>query len=72
VKDRAVVERMAEVYTQKYWLAGSASSATPPARVSGKDLVVKVSQSLLRPRTFSLPLPQGLRPQQSRTPPVCS
>ena len=43
VKDRAVVERMAEVYTQKYWLAWLGFFRPRPRRVSsGKTLVVKV------------------------------
>ena len=44
VKDRAVVERMAEVYTQKYWLAWLGFFRPRPRRVSsGKTLVVKVT-----------------------------
>ena len=44
VKDRAVVERMAEVYTQKYWLAWLGLFRPRPRRVSsGKTLVVKVT-----------------------------
>ena len=43
VKDRAVVKRMAEVYTQKYWLAWLGFFRPRPRRVSsGKTLVVKV------------------------------
>ena len=43
VKDRAVVERMAEVYAQKYWLAWLGFFRPRPRRVSaGKTLVVKV------------------------------
>ena len=44
VKDRAVVERMAEVYIQKYWLAWLGFFRPRPRRVSsGKTLVVKVT-----------------------------
>jgi len=44
VKDRAVVERMAEIYTQKYWLAWLGFFRPRPRRVSsGKTLVVKVT-----------------------------
>ena len=44
VKDRALAERMAEVYTQKYWLAWLGFFRPRPRRVSsGKTLVVKVT-----------------------------
>ena len=44
VKDRTVVKRMAEVYTQKYWLAWLGFFRPRPRRVSsGKTLVVKVT-----------------------------
>ncbi|MBI3303237.1 MAG: hypothetical protein HYZ72_14310 [Deltaproteobacteria bacterium] len=44
VKDRAVVERMAEVYSQKYWIARFGFFRPRPGRVAaGKTLVVKVT-----------------------------
>lgn len=44
VKDRAIVERMAEAYNQKYWLSWLGFFRPRPARVgSGKTVVVKVT-----------------------------
>jgi nitroimidazol reductase NimA-like FMN-containing flavoprotein (pyridoxamine 5'-phosphate oxidase superfamily) len=44
VKDRVTVERMSEVYRQKYWIARFGLFRPRPARVaSGKTVVVKVT-----------------------------
>ena len=44
VKDRAIVERMAEAYNKKYWLSWLGFFRPRPARVgSGKTVVVKVT-----------------------------
>jgi PPOX class probable F420-dependent enzyme len=43
IKDKAVAERMAEVYSQKYWIAWLGLFRPRPKRVaSGKTLLVKV------------------------------
>jgi len=43
VKDRAVVERMAEAYARKYWIVWLGFFRPRPSHVSsGKTLVVKV------------------------------
>lgn len=44
VKDRAVVERMAESYSQKYWIAWLGFFRPRPGRIaSGKTLAVKIT-----------------------------
>lgn len=44
VKDREIVERMSDVYQQKYWIARFGLFRPRPARVaSGKTIVVKVT-----------------------------
>jgi hypothetical protein len=44
IRDHAVVERMAEAYNQKYWIAWLGFFRPRPRRVgSGKTLVVKVT-----------------------------
>jgi PPOX class probable F420-dependent enzyme len=44
IKDRPAVERMAEVYAQKYWIAWLGFFRPRPRRVNaGKTLVVKVT-----------------------------
>ena len=44
VKDPAVVERMAQAYTQKYWLAWLGLFRPRPGRIAtGKTLVVKIT-----------------------------
>ncbi|MGH8010584.1 MAG: hypothetical protein ACREQ3_26620 [Candidatus Binatia bacterium] len=49
-RNPALVERMAEVYKQKYWLAWLGFARPRPARVgSGKTLVVKVTPMTQEP-----------------------
>ena len=44
VKDQAVVERMAQAYAQKYWLAWLGLFRPRPGRIAtGKTLVVKIT-----------------------------
>jgi general stress protein 26 len=44
VKDQAVIERMAQAYTQKYWIAWLGLFRPRPGRVAiGKTLVVKIT-----------------------------
>ena len=44
VKDQAVIERMAEAYSRKYWLAWLGLFRPRPGRVAtGKTLVVKIT-----------------------------
>ena len=50
VRDRAIVERMAEVYNQKYWLSWIGLFRPRPRRVkSGKTVVVQVTPIPTRP-----------------------
>jgi nitroimidazol reductase NimA-like FMN-containing flavoprotein (pyridoxamine 5'-phosphate oxidase superfamily) len=50
VKDRETVERMSEIYKQKYWIARFGLFRPRPARVaSGKTVVVKVRPVALVP-----------------------
>jgi len=43
VKDQAVVERMAEAYTHKYWIAWLGLFRPRPGRVAtGQTLIVKI------------------------------
>jgi nitroimidazol reductase NimA-like FMN-containing flavoprotein (pyridoxamine 5'-phosphate oxidase superfamily) len=50
VKDREIVERMSEVYQQKYWIARFGLFRPRPARVaSGKTVVVKVTPTVPTP-----------------------
>ena len=50
VKDRKIVERMSEVYQQKYWIARFGLFRPRPARVaSGKTVVVKVTPTAPAP-----------------------
>jgi general stress protein 26 len=49
-KDRAVVERMAEAYSKKYWIAWIGFFRPRPRRVaSGKTLAVKVTPTRMAP-----------------------
>jgi general stress protein 26 len=50
VKDRKIVERMSEVYQQKYWIARFGLFRPRPARVaSGKTVIVKVTPTAPTP-----------------------